>query len=92
MVQASAEKFEHIGPAEKERVVSVPQREQLAITPEPPLQKGKEQNRFCTNQQPPQCDAVPDPVWVGLKWLLAFPKVQVTLGTPLQRLFEMDVK
>ena len=29
------------GPAEKERVASVPQREQLARTPEPPLPKGK---------------------------------------------------
>ena len=41
MVQASAEKLEHVGPAEKERVASVPQREQLARTPEPPLPKGK---------------------------------------------------
>ena len=41
MAQASAEKLEHSGPAEKERVVSVPQREQLASTPEPPLPKGK---------------------------------------------------
>ena len=41
MAQASAEKLEHAGPAEKERVASVPQREQLASTPEPPLPKGK---------------------------------------------------
>ena len=41
MVQASAEKLEHTGPAETERVASVPQREQLARTPEPPLTKGK---------------------------------------------------
>ena len=41
MAQASAEELEHTGPAEKERVVSVPQREQLARTPEPPLPKGK---------------------------------------------------
>ena len=34
---ALAEKLEHIGPAEKERVASVPQREQLASTLEPPL-------------------------------------------------------
>ena len=40
MVQASAEKLEHTGPAEKERVASVPQREQLASTPESPLPKG----------------------------------------------------
>ena len=41
MAQASAEKLKHTGPAEKERVASVPQREQLARTPEPPLPKGK---------------------------------------------------
>ena len=41
MVQASAEKLEHTGPAEKERVASVLQRKQLARTPEPPLPKGK---------------------------------------------------
>ena len=40
MAQASAEKFEHTGPAEKERVASIPQREQLVSTPEPPLPKG----------------------------------------------------
>ena len=39
--QASAEKLEHTGPAKKERVASVPHREQLASTPEPPLPKGK---------------------------------------------------
>ena len=43
MVQASAEKFEHTRPAEKERVALVPQREreQLASTSELPLPKGK---------------------------------------------------
>ena len=41
MAQASAEKLEHTGPAEKERVTSVPQREQLASTPEAPLPKQK---------------------------------------------------
>ena len=41
MAQASAEKLEHTGPAEKERVASVPQSEQLANTPEPPLPKKK---------------------------------------------------
>ena len=41
MAQASAEKLEHTGPAEKERVASAPQREQLESTPEPPLPKGK---------------------------------------------------
>ena len=42
MAQASAEKLEHTGPAEKERVASVPQSEQLASTPEPPFPKEKE--------------------------------------------------
>ena len=37
MAQASAEKLEHTGPAEKE----VPERKQLASTPELPLPKGK---------------------------------------------------
>ena len=41
MAQALVEKLEHTGPAEKERVASVPQREHLARTPEPPLPKGK---------------------------------------------------
>ena len=41
MAQASAEKHEQTGPAEKERVASVPQREQTASTPEPSLPKGK---------------------------------------------------
>ena len=40
MAQASAEKLEHTGPAEKKRVASVPQRKQLANTPDPPLAKG----------------------------------------------------
>ena len=34
-------KFECTGPAQKERVAIVPQREQLASMPEPPLPKGK---------------------------------------------------
>ena len=41
MAQASAEKLEHTGPTENERVASVPQSEQLARTPEQPLPKGK---------------------------------------------------
>ena len=41
MAQASAEKLEHNGPAEKERVTSVSQSEQLARTPEPPLLERK---------------------------------------------------
>ena len=37
---------------------------------------------FCTNQQPPQRGgAIPDLVWVGSKWLLAFPRVPVTSDT-----------
>ena len=45
----------------------------------------------CTNQQPPQRGgAVPNPVWVELKWLLAFPRVPVTPGTPLtQTIFSL---
>ena len=39
MAQASAEKLEHTGPAEKERVASAPQSEQLAKMPKPPWTK-----------------------------------------------------
>ena len=39
MAQASAEKLEPTGPAKKERVASVPQREQLARTLELPFPK-----------------------------------------------------
>ena len=41
MVQVSAEKLKQTGPAEKQKVASVPQREQLASTLEPFLPKGK---------------------------------------------------
>ena len=41
MAQTSSEKLEHIGLAEKERVTSVAQRQQLASAPKPPLLKGK---------------------------------------------------
>ena len=41
MVQALAEILEHTGPAEKKRVASMPQREQLASIPDPSLPKGK---------------------------------------------------
>ena len=41
MAQASVEKLERTGPAEKERVASVPKRKWLASMPEPPLSKGK---------------------------------------------------
>ena len=46
MAHALAEKLKHTGPAEKERVASVSQREQLASTPKPPLPKRKEQSRL----------------------------------------------
>ena len=41
MAQPSAEKFEQAGPAEKERVASMLQSEQLVRTPEPPKAKEK---------------------------------------------------
>ena len=41
MAQALAEKLEKTWPAEKERVVSVPSREQLESTLEPPFPKRK---------------------------------------------------
>ena len=41
MAQASAEKLEHTGLAEKEKVASWPQSEQLASTPKQPLPTGK---------------------------------------------------
>ena len=42
------------------------------------------QCRIRTNKQPPQRGgAVPDPVWIGWIWLLAFPRIPVTAGTPL---------
>ena len=50
MAQASAGKLEHTGPAEKERVASVPQREQLARMPEPPLPK-KRNRAVCPEYQ-----------------------------------------
>ena len=41
MAQVSVKKLEHTGPTIKERVASVPQKEQLASMPEPLLPKGK---------------------------------------------------
>ena len=41
MTQLSAENFENTGPVEKEKVASVPQREQLESTTEPPWPEGK---------------------------------------------------
>ena len=38
MAQALAKKLEHTGPAEKEKVASEPQSEQLASKQEPPFQ------------------------------------------------------
>ena len=46
MVQASAEKLEHTGPAEKKGVASVPQREQLPRTQSCLCQKEKKQSRL----------------------------------------------
>ena len=44
----------------------------------------RRRSAICTNQQPPQRGgAVPDPVWVGSKWLLDFPRIPATPGTPL---------
>ena len=45
MVQASAEILEHTEPAEKERVASVPQREQWQERQSRPCQKEKEHSR-----------------------------------------------
>ena len=42
MAQALAEKLEHTGPAEKERVALVPQRKQLASTPRAVFAKREE--------------------------------------------------
>ena len=46
MAQALAEKLEHTGPAEKERVASVSQREQSASMPKLLLPKEKETKPF----------------------------------------------
>ena len=40
----SAEKLEHTGPAEKERVASVPRRKQLAVCPEYQIMRGETVN------------------------------------------------
>ena len=50
MAQASAKKLEHTKHDEKENVASVPEKEQLASTPEPPLPKEKEQS--CRSRVP----------------------------------------
>ena len=46
MTQVLTEKLELTGRAEKERVASVPQSEQLARTPDPPMPKGKRTEPF----------------------------------------------
>ena len=51
MAQASVEQLEQTGPTEKERVVSVPQREQMASTLEPPLFKRKRNRAVCPEDQ-----------------------------------------
>ena len=48
MTQASAEKLEQTGPADKKRVASVQQSERLARTSKPPLPKKKEQSHQST--------------------------------------------
>ena len=63
MAQASAEKLEHAGPAEEERVASVPQREQLARTPEPPLPKKE--------KEPSRQTRVPDHEGGESRWVIA---------------------
>ena len=55
------------------------------------LRKNIDLNQFlsrtflgCTNQQPPQRGgAVTIPIWVGSKWLLAFPRVPIIPSIPL---------
>ena len=58
MAQASAKKLEHTGPDEKERVASVPQREQLASTPDPSLPKKKRNRVVCPEHQVVRCERV----------------------------------
>ena len=67
MAQASAKKLEHTGPAEKERVASVPQREQLSRTPEPPLlkEKGTELSVQITNSRLSVLVRSPTPFGLG---------------------------
>ena len=63
MAKASVEKLEQTGPAEKERVASVPQR---AVGKNAGAAFAK--RKSCTNQKPSQRgSAIPDPVWVGSK-------------------------
>ena len=47
------------------------------------LRKLQRNRWYCTNQQPSQRGgAVPDPVWVGSKWLLDFPRSQLFRALP----------
>ena len=46
MAQVSAEKLEHIGPVEYERVISAPQSNLLVRTPRPSSPKEKRTERF----------------------------------------------
>ena len=58
----------------------------MAQTSAEKLEQTGPSEKESTNQQPPQrCGAVPNPVWVGSKWLLAFPRIPVTPSTPLQK-------
>ena len=56
IVQASVEKLEHTGPVKKKGVASVPQREQLASTPDLPMPKGKEQS--CLSRAPDRKEGI----------------------------------
>ena len=69
----------------KAEILSSPLKEWNLLAPLCKISKPRKRHvTFCTNQQPPQRGgAVPDSVWVGSKWLLAFPRVPVTPGTPL---------
>ena len=51
MVQASAETLEHTGPEEKQRVVSVPQRDQLASNAGVAFTKRKRNRAVCPEYQ-----------------------------------------
>ena len=45
--------------------------------------QSEEGAKDCTNHQPPQCGgAVPNPIWVGSKWLLAFLGSQLPWALP----------
>ena len=73
---------------EKRKLVKPQEREwqevELGESNHPTFTRGKMRRWWaCINQQPPQHGgAIPDPVWVGSKWLLAFSAVPVTRVIP----------